>query len=164
MGFASLKSMAHDDESLFDLSKGMGPGYEPPEYPGGLSFSMPMSDLEQAGAGEGKPDDTMRFSAMGEVTSVMNGREDCRVEVRLNKFAGADGKFFDLASAPTICLCDPQLEKMGLEADCERGDMIHLVGTARLESVSDTEWGGEMAVLQITELTFEDESQESREG
>ena len=54
---------------------------------------------------------------------------------------------------------------MGLEADCERGDTIHLIGTVRVESVSSTEWGGDRVTLQVTELTYaEDESSEARDN
>jgi hypothetical protein len=163
MAFASLKSLAYNDEDHFEHLRKMTNGPELPEYPPGLCFSVPLSDLEAVGAEDGDPDDTMRFSAMGEVTNVFKGREDCRIELRLTEFAGEDGKFCELSVPPCICLCGPELEKMELEADCERGDTIHLIGTVRLESVSDSEYGGEMACLQITELTCEDESTEARE-
>lgn len=164
MAMHNMADMAHNDEQLYDMSKGMPSTYEPPEYPSGLCFSLPESDLEQAGALSGEPGDTMRFSAMGEVTSIFKGIKDTRIELQLGEFAGEDGKFFELSEPAYICLCGAELEKMGLDADCERGDTIHLIGTARMESSSSTEWGGERCSLQVTELTFEDESQESREG
>ncbi len=164
MALASLKSLAYDDEEQWDRKKGMPDGYEPPEYPGGCCFSLPLAELERAG-GQGKPGDTMRFSAMGEVTSIYTAIDDCRIELCLNEFAGEDGKFFELTMSPHICLTQAELGKIDLEADCERGDMIHLIGTARLESVSDSEFGGQVAALQVTELTYaENESDESREG
>jgi hypothetical protein len=43
------------------------------------------------------------------------------------------------------------------------GDTIHLIGEARLEHMSSTEYGAR-CMLQITQLGFEDESTESREG
>ena len=87
------------------------------------------------------------------------------------QFAGDDGKFIDLDDddempwmAPSICMRGPDLDKLGLEADCELGDTIHLIGTVRLESLSNDGFSGERARLQIVELSFEDESSESREG
>lgn len=169
MALAKLASMAHDDDQLYDLSKGMGKDYDPPEYPMGLQFCLPKDLLEQVGGEDGEPDDTMRFSAMAEVTSVFRGREDCRVELEIKQFAGEDGKFVDVNcdepwSAPSICLCGPELEKMELKADCEMGDTVHLIGTARIESMSSNQFSGDRVTLQITELTCEDESEESREG
>ena len=164
MALRVLANMAHDDDDLYDLSKGMPDDYEPPEYPTGLCMSITCEDLEQAGAEGGEPGATMRFSAMGEVTSNFKGMQDCRIELQIGEFAGEDGKFFDLTDPAYICLCSSQLDKMGLDADCERGDTIHLIGTARLESLSSTEFGGDRCSLQVTELAFENESEESREG
>jgi hypothetical protein len=161
MAFAALKPLAYTDDELYDRPSTT---FEPPEYPPGCIFSLPCSDLEKAGCEGGEPGETCRFSAMGEVTSVFKGREDCRIEIELTMFAGEDGKFFELSEPANICLCGPELEKMELEADCERGDLIHLIGEARLESQSSTEYGGERCQLQITHLDCEDESDESREG
>jgi hypothetical protein len=159
-----LKSMAHDDEQLYDLAKGMPADYEPPEYPTGLQFSVTKEDLEKAGGEGGEPNATMRFSAMGKVTSTFKDRENCRIEVELTEFAGEDGKFFELSRTTTICFQGPELEKVELSDNAERGDMIHLIGTARVESVASHEAFGDMATLQVTELNYEDESAESREG
>lgn len=172
MALRQLRSMAHDDDELYDLAKDMPDGYEPPEHPSGLRFTLPKAVLDAAGGSGGKPDDSMRFALMGEVTSVFCGREDSRVELLVTQFAGEDGKFVDIDDedserpwmAPSICLCGPQLEKLDLEADCDLGDLLHLIGTARLESIAKDEFCGERANLQITELTVEDESAESREG
>lgn len=172
MALRQFHDMAHDDEQLYDMCKGMPEDWEPPEYPDGLQFSIPKAVLAAAGGEDGAPDDRMRFSLMGEVTSVLCGREDSRVELRVTQFAGEDGKFVDLSDdddampwmAPSICLRGAQLEKLGLEANCERGDMLHVIGTARLESLSSDEFGGDHARLQIVEMTVEDESSESREG
>ena len=171
MAMRNLTSMAHSDEALYDLSKGREKDYEPPEYPSGLCFSIPQSVLEEAGADDGEPDDTMRFSVMAKVTSVFRGRDDSRVEMRVMQFAGEDGKFIDVGDdddmpwmCPSICLCGPDLEKLELEADCELSDMLHLIGTVRLESLSNDGFSGERALLQIVELAVEDESAESREG
>lgn len=165
MAWAALADLAHDDEDLYDMSKGMPDGYEPPEYPTGCRLGISQEDLEAAGCDGGEPGDTCRFSAMGEVTAVHKGIDDCRVELQLGEFAGEDGKFIELNEPAYICLCERELGKMGLEVDCERGDMLHLIGTVRMESCSSTEWGGEMCSLQIVELSYvEDESTESRKG
>jgi hypothetical protein len=162
MAFAALQDMSYSDDELYDRQS---PEWEPPMHPPGLMFSLAATDLEQAGCDGGDPGDSCRFSAMGEVTSIFKGTKDCRIEIELQQFAGEDGKFFDLSEPASICLCGPELEKMELEADCERGDLIHLIGEARLESQSSTEFGGDRCTLQITHLAaVEDESTESREG
>lgn len=163
MALRSYADMSYSDDKLYDLSKGMGPDYEPPEFPYGLQFNVTPADLAKAGAEGGEPDDSMRFSAMGEVTSVYKGREHCRIEIRLDEFAGEDGKFFNLKAPASICFSEEELEKLDLEADCEIGDTIHLIGTARVESMSSSEFS-ESVVLQVTQLTCEDESDESRDG
>lgn len=174
MALHQLHDMAHDDDQLIDLMRGMPRDWEPPEYPSGLCFTVSKEDLVKAGGEGAEPDACMRFSAMGEVTSVYRGRQDCRVEIRFTQLAGEDGKFFELDEdedlfpgygPATICLCGPELEKLDLDADCERGDLIHLIGTVRVESTSSNEYGGDRASLQITELGYvEDESAEVREG
>lgn len=160
--WSKLADLKHDDETLYDLSKGMGPDYEPPEYPGGLQFSISEADLAKAGVTDPKPGDSGGFSAMATVTSIFQNSDNSRIEMELEQFAGEDGKLFGLATPAHLCLCGPELEKMGLEADCERGDTIHLIGKARVESCSSTEFSGEMICLQITDLGFEDESSEAR--
>lgn len=180
MALRQYASMAHDDEEIYDLAKKHDGDYEPPEYPAGLSFTLPDSVLEQAYGGFGEPGDTCRFSAMGEVTSTVHGEGTCRIEIELTHFAGEDGKFFALggdgdedgdnspmpspfAMTPCICLTHAECEKMDLDTDCERGDLIHLIGAAKIVSCSSTEYGGDVCTLQVTELTFNDESEESRE-
>lgn len=166
MAFRALKSMAHDDEDLYDLAKGMPDDYEPPEYPQGLSFSLSREDLEKIGGKGGEPGQTLRFSAMCCVSSLFRGIDSSRIELAVEMLAGDDGKYFDVEDEPfppTICLTGSELDKLGLEADAERGDLLHLFGTARLDSLSDTGYGGPRACLQITELDYEDESDEARE-
>ena len=164
MALRQMHSMAHSDDELYDLAKGTSPDYEPPEYPGGLCMTLAAADLAEAGYAAGEPGDTCRFSAMGEVTSIFQSADACQIELQIGEFAGEDGKFFDLTQPGYICLCGPQCEKMDLDTDCERGDTLHLIGTARIESCSSNEYAGETCSLQITELTFENESDESRVG
>ena len=159
------RSLELNDEEKYDLMVGsMGPAMpEPPDYPSNLQFQISKEDLATAGAEGGDVDDVMHFAAMGEVTSTFHGRDNCRIELEVTQFAGEDGKFFDLSQPVHLCLCGPELEKIALSDDAERGDMIHLIGKARLESRSNSEYGGDMASLQIIALTYEDESDESRE-
>lgn len=164
MALRNLASMAHTDDQIYDMSKGMPRDWEPPEYPSGLCLCITKEDLAEAGGEGGEPGHTMRFSAMGEVTSVFKSMDDCRIELEIKQFAGEDGKFFDLSQSAYVCLCGPEMEKMDLDDDCERGDTIHLIGAVQMQSMSSTEYGGDMVTLQITDLTFEDESAESREG
>lgn len=164
MALRLLRSLAYTDDELYDRAKGMPSDYTPPEYPGGMCFCIPKDDLEKAGGADAAPNQTMRFSAIGEVTNTFQGREDCRIEVELTQFAGEDGKFFELSSPAHICFCGPELEKVEMSDNAERGDMVHLIGTVRVESLSDNEYGGPTVSLQIIELKYEDASAQSREG
>lgn len=170
MALRQLHSVAHDDDDLWDMSKGMPSGYEPPEFPPGLIFGLNARDLAAISDGDMEPGATMRFAAMGEVTSVHKSVDCCRIELCVDEFADEDGHFKELDQPAHICLCERELEKMDLDTkhedgtEIELGDTIHLVGTARLETVSSSEWG-EGVTLQIVELGYiENESQESREG
>lgn len=153
-------SMEYDDDDMLDREAATAlPNY--PAYPPNLRFSISESDLEKAGGKGGDVGDTMHFATFGEVTSVHNTTDGARVELTLKQFAGPDGKFNELSAPAYICFCDYELGKLDLEADCEVGDMIHLIGEVRLEGVHRTEYS-EQADLQIVSLTFEDESEESR--
>lgn len=152
--------LGYDDDDMLDRMD--APDAQAPEYPTNLLFMINESDLEKAGGSGGGIGDVTGFAAMGEVVSVHASAEGNRVELCLNEFAGEDGKFFDLEMSGHIAFCDYELEKLGLDCDCEIGDMIHLIGEARLESIHRSQFG-EMASLQICKLTFEDESSESRE-
>lgn len=174
MALRNIASLEHTDDEMYDLGKGMPRDYEPPAFPPGCCFTLPKADLEKADAADGEPGDSMHFSAMGEVTSIFKSADNCRIELSLLLFAGDDGEFFALSEGgddmpwpgkPSICLCGPELEKMDLDADCERGDLLHVMGTARLESCSSNEWQGDICSLQITDLAFvENESDEQADG
>ncbi len=157
----ALADIGYDDDEMLDRANAAAGPIDPPEYPFGCSFCLAEADLIKAAGEEGKPGDEMRFAAMAEVTSCHRGTSGDRVELEIKEFAGADGKFFELSQPGHISLTDRELGKMGLEADCEVGDLIHLIGDARLESVSRSSFG-ETANLQITKLSFEDESEEGR--
>lgn len=156
--------MAHDVDDLYRMRKGAGfaDGYDPPEYPGGLCCYMRSEDLEKIG-GDKTPGATFRFSAMAEVTSITRSLEGCRIELEVCHMAADDGKFFELDRPCHLCLSESELTKMDLSDDCERGDMIHLIGEARLDSHTDGQFD-ESCCLQITHLNFEDESAEVRGG
>lgn len=76
---------------------------------------------------------------------------------------------FDPADMPDIpyglciCLTEAELEKLGLEPDCEVGDMVHLFAMAKVTSVSvnDAGSGAKCRIeLAITDLAVEDEDDE----
>lgn len=63
-----------------------------------------------------------------------------------------------------ICLCDDELEKLGLDTDCEVGDFLHLFALAKVTSVSvnDTGDGEKRRIeLTLTHLGCEEEDEEN---
>ncbi len=65
-----------------------------------------------------------------------------------------------------ICLTENELEKLGLDHECEVGDMIHLFALAKVtsKSVNDTGNGEKCRLeLQITHLGTESENEEDEE-
>ncbi len=165
MALRNLADMKHSDEDSYDLSRGMPPGYEPPDYPGRLQFMLSEADLAQLGGDTASIGASTRFSAMGEVTNIFRDMDDSRIELQITEFAGEDGKFFDLDQPATICLCEREMNLMDLDDDAEMGDTIHLIGTARVQHMSSSLIGGDTVCLQVTEMAFsENESAESREG
>lgn len=153
--------MEYDDDDMIDRQQPDQP--EPPAYPPNLAFSIDQEDLEKASGAGGSIGDIMPFSAMAEVTSVHQTQDGSRIELRMTQFAGEDGKFFDMKVPGHICFCDFELGRLDLDADCDVGDTIHLIGEARLDSSHRHEFGG-MSTLQVVKLTYEDESAESRQG
>ncbi len=150
--------MGYDDDDMLDRMENYGGS--PPSHPYNLRFTLAEEDLDKA-AGPGDIGNVMRFSAMGEVTSCHLSKEGNRIELILSEFAGDDGKFFDLSRPAYISFCDFELGRMKLDCDCEVGDMIHLIGEARLDDMHRAEYGSS-ATLQIVKLVFEDESEEAR--
>ena len=66
-----------------------------------------------------------------------------------------------------LCLTHKELAKLGLDADCEIGDMIDLRCFAEVTSISKNDYGsGEECriELQITHMAAEDEMSEGTEG
>lgn len=69
----------------------------------------------------------------------------------------------DVPPGLCICLTETELAKLGLEADCDVGDMIHLFAMAKVTSVSATDTGSGTRCrieLAITDLAVEDEDDE----
>jgi hypothetical protein len=155
-----LREMGYTDDEMLDHM--IGPGAEMPEFPPGLSFTMDKATLEQIAEGEAAPGAMLNFAAMGTVLSVTRDRrEGCRIELELTMFAGPDGKFEALEGAPSICLCDGECEKLDLDDSCEKGDLLHLMGMARVERTNDPQFGDGTVTMQVTHLAcVENESEE----
>lgn len=65
-----------------------------------------------------------------------------------------------------ISLCEEELEKLGLDDDCEVGDMLHMHCMLRVTAVrkQDTEAGKSVRVeMQITDIAEESEDEENEE-
>lgn len=155
-----MASLEYTDEEKFDR---MFPEMPEPEiYPSGLMLMIDKADLGKLCDGECAPGMTLRFAAMGTATSVYRDSDSVRIEVELGQMAGENGQFAEMDRPPSICLCGPEMEKLDLAEECERGDMIHIIGSARVQSVSSPSYGGDMVGLQITEMCVEDESEENR--
>lgn len=163
--FRQMHDLEYSDDEKYDqMVSRVEPEDDGPDYPEGLKFMIMKSELAKFCDSDCEPGMTIRFAAMGTATSIDRGREDCRIEVELGEMAGEDGRFVELDMKPSICLCGPELEKIDLEEECEKGDMIHIVGTARVERVSSPAWGEDSVYLQIVEAAIEDESQENRDA
>ena len=66
----------------------------------------------------------------------------------------------------SICLCNDEIEKLGLDDNVDVGDMLHLFAMGKVTSVSknDTEEGARVRVeIQLTHLGVEDEDDEEME-
>lgn len=66
----------------------------------------------------------------------------------------------------SLCLTHNELAKLGLESNCEVGEMIHLFALAKVTSISkqDTGNGEECRIeLQVTHLGTESEDEEDEE-
>lgn len=149
-------SLAHDDEQLWDMAKaraGLG-GDDLPEYPPGLRFTVRECCFERLGIdGTVQPGATVKFAAMARATSVNRRTDGCRVEAEIDMLALDDGEFADLEEGmrPSICLNEADHERLDIEDTAERGDLLHLQGTVRVESTDDPSWGDKSITFQILE-------------
>ena len=65
-----------------------------------------------------------------------------------------------------ISLDNESLDKLGADADCEVGDLVHIMAMAKVTSVSQnetTEGTNKRVELQIVQMSVEDESTEGDE-
>ncbi len=164
--FRTLRPMALSDEEQYDWLKARsGTGNdEPPEYSPGLSFTIRETDFDALGVEECRPGETVRFAAFLRACSVNQRTDGCRIEAEIDMLALGDGKMVELDDTmrPTLCLDHNDHERLDLDAGCQRGDMLHLIGMARVEAVDDNQYIGRSVCLQITDATVEDEDDEAR--
>jgi hypothetical protein len=163
-------SMRLSDDEQYDFIKNrlqVGAGdIEPPEYPPGLCFTVTKANLEALGVDGATPDATVKFAAIARATSVNHSRTGCRIECEIDLLSLDGGEMVEMGDGmrPAISLDENDHERLDLDqAGCERGDMLHLIGTARIERTSDTEYGGKSACLQIIEASVESEDAEADE-
>jgi hypothetical protein len=60
----------------------------------------------------------------------------------------------------SICFTHEELAKLGLEADCEIGDLLHMVCMARVTNVSKSEDSCRIEMQLVDIETIEDENEE----
>jgi hypothetical protein len=65
----------------------------------------------------------------------------------------------DYPPGTRICLCDAELEKLGLDADCDEGDMIDIRAFGVVTSVHK-ENGNNRVEIQLTRMAVENEMEE----
>jgi hypothetical protein len=172
--FRTLHSMElSDDEKLDHLEaaekrRPMPPEVPdtvpPPQYPPELQFRVREADFPALGLDPMPVAGTaVRFAAMVRATSVEHEIGGCRIESEIDFLKFGDGPFAELdpAQRPTLAFTRPILARLDCAEDCERGHLLHLIGTARVESTGDTQWGGKNVTLQIVEMAVEDEDAES---
>ncbi|MGE5151985.1 MAG: hypothetical protein ACM3II_17860, partial [Rhodospirillaceae bacterium] len=158
MGWSSLVSMELDDEDKLDLSQRSFDG----DYPPGLRFTVYgccfdalAIDLDECEQGS-----TTQFRAMATVQSINVSETDCRVEMQMEMLSLGSGPFADLERKPFICLHQSDIDKLGLAADCERGDLLDMTGVVRVVEIDkpNPDIGGQdSVVLQIEQMAVENE-------
>jgi hypothetical protein len=161
----SMRSMAHSDDELYDMAKaraGLG-NDDLPEFPLGLRFTVREPSFETLGIDDALPGAAVKFAALARATNVSRRTDGCRIEAEIDMLALDGGKMAELddTARPSICLDENDHDRLDLDEDCERGDMLHLIGMARVESVDDTEYGGKAVTLQITHASVENEDMEA---
>ena len=164
MPLRSYANMEFDDEEKYDHVHATDGGVTGPsipyfgaaddDYPCGLKFYVTADDLDRLGAADGEPGHTTHFCAEGTVTSVHKGLKGSRIEIEIEELGASEDDMIRLDQPGHICFTERELEKMGLDCDCDLGDGICLEGMARLESLSKSKHGMDEACLQITDLTF----------
>jgi hypothetical protein len=167
-GMRRFASMAHSDDELFDMAKARAgiSNDDVPEYPPGMRFTIHEADFEALGIGDVQPGANVRFAAFARATSVNRRTDGCRIEAQIEMLSLDEGEFVDLEEEmrPSICLNEHDHERLDLDEEAQRGDMLHLIGTARVESTDDNRYMGRSVSLQIIEADVEDEDQEGEDG
>lgn len=166
--FHEMRSLALDDDQLYDMAKRQTGDAKPdlPDYPPGLCFTVRECCFERLGIGDVKPGATVNFQAFARVISANLRTDGCRVELEIDMLKLGDGEFVELdeMERPSICLDENDHERLDLEPECDTGDMIHLIGTAKVVATDDNRHMGRSVTLQIEEgLIAEDEDAEAEE-
>jgi hypothetical protein len=162
-GFRQHASMAYSDDEILDQMRPSMP--EPREYPGGLSFTISAEDVERCGGeGECRPGDVIDFAMMIQASAVERKIDGCRIEGQIMMLSLGDNPLVEMPDdgmRPCICLLDGDMERLDLDDDAASGDLLHLIGRARVEATNESQYSsGKRATFQIIEASVEDEDQE----
>jgi hypothetical protein len=163
--FHDYRPMALSDDEKYDMEKargGAGTG-DVPDYPPGMRFTIRECCFEALGIDQVKPGATVKFAAMCRVTSCNLRTDGCRVELEMIMLKLDGGEFaeMDEMARPSICLDENDHDRLDLdEDDCENGDLLHMVGEARVVATDDNRFMGKSLTLQIESASIENESTE----
>lgn len=162
MAWSALVSMELDDEEKYDLSQERG--FET-DYPPGLRFTVHACCFGALEIGDGYAHgSSTRFAAMATVMAINIGESDCRVELQIEMLSLGDGPFVDLDRKPFVCFSRREMDRLDLDSDCERGDLLHMNGLARIVEIDKPreDFGGEDSItLQIEQIAIENESDDA---
>jgi hypothetical protein len=169
--FHEYRSMKLNDDQLFDMDKArragpITPTDDLPEYPPGMRFTIRECCYEALGIDQVKPGSTVKFAALCRVTSCNHRTDGCRIELEIDMLQLGDGELAELdeMARPSICLDENDHDRLDLDDDCETGDLLHLMGEARVMSVDDNRFMGGSCTLQIEQgFVAENESTEGDE-
>jgi hypothetical protein len=160
--------MALNDDQLYDMARARAGSAvdagDLPDYPPGMRFTIRECCFERLGIEDAKPGATVKFAAFARVTSCNLRTDGCRVELEIDMLKLGDGEFAELdeMGRPSICLDEHDHDRLDLDPDCETGDVLHLMGQARVMAVDDNRFMGRSVTLQCEEgLVVEDEDRES---
>ena len=163
--FRNLVSTEYDDETKYEKTMPWTP--EPPDYPPGMTFTIREPDFDELGIEDCRPGETISFAALARCTSCNRSMDGCRMEAEIDFLSLDNGEFVELSdmARPCICLDEDDHERLDLDEDsCEKGHMIHLIGTVRVEATNDPSFGDKSVSLTITAASLEDEDEEAMNG
>jgi hypothetical protein len=164
-GFHSLQDLELDDDQKFDLKQQMKAGYEPPDYPMGVRFTVCEPDFEALGIDAPRPEQMISFSMIGECMSANRSIGSCRMELEIVFLSLGDGEMCEMTCRPCLCLDEMVHERLDLDEDsAERGGVLHLIGMARVEETNDPSFGQQSVTLQVVSASCEDEGAETAES